>query len=48
MTTVDSDTLEYCQMSEIYILVYRFNIYRYVEICKIEFYRKTKINTPLR
>lgn len=46
MTTVDSDTLEYCQMSEIYISVYQFNIYRYVEICKID--RKTKINTPLR
>lgn len=35
-------------MSEIYISIYQFNIYRYVEIYKIEFYRKTKIKTLLR
>ena len=48
ITTVDSDTVKYCQMSEIYISIYQFNICRYIEIYKIEFHRKTKINTLVR
>lgn len=39
ITTVDSDTVKYCRMSEIYISIYQFNIYRYVEIYKIESHR---------
>lgn len=48
ITTVDSDTVKYCQMSEIYISIHQFNIYKYVEIYKIESHRKAKINALLR